>query len=123
MAKTHEDLDVWRLAMTLAEHVYQETRGFPREEIFGLTSQLRRSAVSIPSNIAEGAARNGNKEFLQFLHVAAGSASELSTQLELAKRIGLGDGERLEQLVEETARVSKMLQGLIRATRKRSSGP
>jgi len=121
MVTTHEDLDVWRLAMTLAEHVYQETRAFPREEVFGLTAQARRSAVSIPSNIAEGAARSGDKEFLHFLSIAAGSASELSTQLELARRIGLGNPQRIADLLEETARVSKMLQGLIRATRKRAS--
>jgi four helix bundle protein len=115
--KSHEDLDVWQLAMTLVEDVYRGTRSFPREEAFGLTTQIRRAAVSIPSNIAEGAARNGNKEFLHFLSVAAGSASELSTQLQIAKRLGLAEPQPLDDLVEKTARISKMLQGLIRVTK------
>jgi four helix bundle protein len=115
--KSHEDLDVWQLAMTLVEDVYRGTRSFPREEAFGLTTQIRRAAVSIPSNIAEGAARNGNKEFLHFLSVAAGSASEISTQLQIAKRLGLAEPQPLDDLVEKTARISKMLQGLIRVTK------
>lgn len=121
--KSHEDLDVWRLAMTLVEDVYRETRHFPREEIFALTTQIRRAAVSIPSNVAEGAARNGNKEFLHFLSVAAGSASELSTQPQLAKRLGLGESQPIDELLEQVARISRMLQGLMRATRHRPSKP
>lgn len=109
--------------MTLVEDVYRETRHFPREEIFALTTQIRRAAVSIPSNIAEGAARNGNKEFLHFLSVAAGSASELSTQLQLAKRLGLGESQPIDELLEQVARISRMLQGLMRATRHRPSKP
>lgn len=109
--------------MTLVEDVYRETRHFPREEIFALTTQIRRAAVSIPSNIAEGAARNGNKEFLHFLSVAAGSASELSTQPQLAKRLGLGESQPIDELLEQVARISRMLQGLMRATRHRPSKP
>jgi four helix bundle protein len=78
--KTHRDLDVWRTAIDLAKEIYEVTRHYPKEEVFGLVAQMRRCAVSIPSNIAEGAARNSRKEFLQFLHIALGSAAELDTR-------------------------------------------
>ena len=74
--KTHKDLDAWKESMSLVEEVYKLTESFPKEEIFGLTSQMRRAATSIPSNIAEGAARNSEKEFIQFLHVSLGSLAE-----------------------------------------------
>jgi len=81
--KSHKDLDVWRAAVRLAKETYQITNSFPKEEQFGLGLQLRRSTVSIASNIAEGAARQTRKELIQHLYIAAGSASELDTQLEL----------------------------------------
>jgi four helix bundle protein len=87
--KTHKDLNVWKESMTLAKEVYRLTKNFPKEETFGLVSQMRRAAVSIPSNIAEGAARNSNKEFIQFLHVSLGSLAELETQLLLSKELGV----------------------------------
>jgi four helix bundle protein len=99
--KTHKSLDVWQVAVKLAEDVYGVTRRFPKDELFGLTTQMRRCAISIPSNIAEGSARQGGKEFVQFLHVAAGSASELDTQLEIAKRVAVGDPQDLERLQSE----------------------
>ena len=73
----YQKLEAWQMAMALAEAVYKTTRNFPKEEVYGLTSQIRRAVVSIPSNIAEGAARAGAKEFTQFLHIARGSAAEL----------------------------------------------
>jgi len=76
---THKDLDVWKLGIKLVQDIYMHTKSFPKEEVYGLTSQLRRSAVSIPSNIAEGYARAGNKELIQFLYIALGSPSELDT--------------------------------------------
>lgn len=79
--KTHKNLDVWNKAMEFTEKIYRITINFPKEEQFGLISQIRRSALSIPSNIAEGAARNFNKEFVQFLYVALDSLSEIETQL------------------------------------------
>lgn len=88
---THKDLDVWRDSVALTKAIYLVTESFPKEEMYGLVSQMRRSAVSIPSNIAEGAARQGGKEFIQFLYMALGSASELDTQLEISKSIGIGD--------------------------------
>jgi four helix bundle protein len=115
--KTHKSLDVWQVAVKLAEDVYSVTRSFPKEEVFGLTAQMRRCAISISSNIAEGAARQSSKEFIQFLAVAAGSASELDTQLEIAKRISIGDVHALERMQSDVERVSMMLQGLIRAVK------
>ncbi|MCL0074336.1 four helix bundle protein, partial [Dehalococcoidia bacterium] len=82
--KTHKDLEVWKEAVKLSVICYDMTKGFPREEQFGLVSQMRRAAISIASNIAEGAARAGNKEFIQFLYISLGSASELDTQIEIA---------------------------------------
>ena len=115
--KSHKDLDVWRLAIDLAQDVYEVSKGFPRDEQFGMMSQMRRAAVSIAGNIAEGAARNGQREFTQFLYIALGSASELETHLEIARRVCLmaeGDFARLDTLL---ARVAQMLRGLIRSVK------
>ena len=84
----HKDLDVWKKGMELVERVYSMSRAFPDSERFGLTSQIRRAAVSIPSNIAEGAARKSDKELLQFLSIAIGSLAELETQYLIAIRLG-----------------------------------
>jgi len=84
---THKDLDVWKLGIELVEEIYKITSKFPKNEIYGLISQMRRAAVSIPSNISEGAARDSAKEFIQFLYVALGSLSELETQVIIAKKL------------------------------------
>lgn len=84
---SYKDLMVWQKSMDLVEEIYLLTAGFPKEEIYGLTSQMRRSAISIPSNIAEGQRRRNIKEFLQFLRIAYGSASELETQILICKRL------------------------------------
>jgi four helix bundle protein len=86
--RAHEQLEVWRDAMGLVERVYAISSGFPDAERFGLTSQIRRAAVSIPSNIAEGAARTSRQEYRRFLSVARGSLAELDTQLKIARRLG-----------------------------------
>ena len=109
--KTHKDLDVWNKAIDLAEQLYLLTGRFPKEEQFGLTSQLRRAAVSIASNIAEGAARNSDKEFLQFLYIALGSAAEVETQLLLAKRLKF---LKENALFDDVEAIRKMLLGLIK---------
>jgi four helix bundle protein len=88
LQRKHRDLRAWQAAVELVESVYQVTAAFPREEAFGLTSQMRRAAVSIPANIAEGAARNSTKQLLHFLTVASGSLSETDTHLEVAGRLG-----------------------------------
>src|SRR3970040_1012156 len=85
--RTHRDLIAWQAAMDLAETVYQQSATFPKEETFGLRIQIRRAAVSVPSNIAEGAARKSSREFFQYLGVAMGSLAELETQVELAIRL------------------------------------
>jgi four helix bundle protein len=109
-ARTHKDLIVWQKAMDFVEEVYKLTDKMPQSELYGLTSQIRRSAVSIPSNIAEGAARNHNKEFMQFLYVALGSVAELETQLLLAERLHFVPTAPTDNLGE----IKKMLLGLIR---------
>jgi four helix bundle protein len=113
---THKDLEVWKKSMDLAAHVYSLTARFPREELYGLTSQIRRSVVSIPSNIAEGAARHSRKEFIQFLHIASGSVADLETQLLLAIRMEFISGDRVIAHIEE---VRKLLLGLLRSLKKK----
>jgi len=119
--KSHKDLEVWKEAVELSISCYDITKKFPREEQFGLPFQMHRAAVSIASNIAEGAARAGSKEFIQFLYISLGSASELDTQIEIAKRIGLGDQSGLERLQLQTNMVGRMLQGLIHSVKKRNA--
>ena len=84
----HKEMDVWKRSMDLVETIYKVSTQFPKEEIYGLTSQIRRSAVSVPSNIAEGAARKSDKEFIQFISIAMGSLSEVETQYQLSVRLG-----------------------------------
>ncbi|MEI6702263.1 MAG: four helix bundle protein [Deltaproteobacteria bacterium] len=110
--KTHKDLDVWKKAMGLARLVYDETRKFPASEAYGLTSQMRRAAVSVPSNIAEGAARGGSKEFIRFLRIALGSLAELETQIILSA--DLSYSHEPEGLLQEMEDVRKLTLGLIR---------
>lgn len=95
MSKPHKQLIAWQKSMDLVEEVYALTKTFPREEIYGLTSQLRRAAVSVPSNIAEGAAGRSPVQFRNYLSVAIGSLNELATQLEIALRIGYLNASRL----------------------------
>ncbi len=116
--KTHKDLDVWKEAMKLAKEVYRLTSGFPKEEIYGLTAQIRRSVVSIPSNIAEGAARNSDKEFVQFLYIALGSIAELETQLLLSKDLAFCQSTGAD---EDLDRIRKMIAGLIRHVKGRKT--
>jgi len=108
--KGHRDLLVWQEAMALAKSVYARTASFPKEEQYGLTAQMRRAAVSVPSNIAEGAGRLSDKEFHQFLMIARGSLSELETQALLAHEFGFLENE--EELMTSIQRVFKLLGGL-----------
>jgi four helix bundle protein len=113
--KTHKDLEVWKQCISFVKNIYQSTQIFPKEETFGLTSQIRRSAVSIPSNIAEGAARNHKSEFKQFLYISLGSLSELETQLIIAKEIEYIDAEKFNALDDNLISIRKMLLGLIKS--------
>jgi four helix bundle protein len=117
--KCHEDLDVWQKAVDLSVSIYGYTKDFPPEEKFGLTSQMRRAAVSVASNIAEGAARQGSREFVQFLSIASGSVAELETQIIISQRLGIGRQEHLSELRSSPKNISKMLQGLIRSIKAR----
>jgi four helix bundle protein len=121
--KNHKDLKVWNDAVELSVACYEVTRKFPQIEQFGLASQMRRAAVSIASNIAEGAARTSSKEFVQFLYISLGSSSELDTQIEIAKRTGLAGLSDLERLQSQANAVSRMLQGLIKSVRRRTTSP
>jgi four helix bundle protein len=106
--RSFRDLVVWQRSMELSVLVYKITQTFPREETYGLASQLRRSAVSIPSNIAEGQGRLNTREFIQFLGIARGSTCELQTQLELALRLGFGEPRLIkeaESLSHEIGRI------------------
>jgi four helix bundle protein len=114
MEKPHKKLEVWKQSMTLVIEIYRTTEKFPSKEVYGLTNQIRRAAVSIPSNIAEGAARQTQKEFTNFLHIAQGSMSELDTQLELANRLGYLNDNSRNSLNEMMEQIDKMLTGLIR---------
>lgn len=118
MIKTHKDLDVWKKSMDLVMDVYRHTQVFPKEEIYGLTSQIRRAVISIPSNIAEGASRNSKKEFSQYLYIALGSASELETQILIADRLGYV--QESQKLLEKMEAIKMMLNGLIRHLTRRS---
>jgi len=91
LKRNHRNLKVWQEAISLVETVYRLTATFPKEEQYGLTSQMRRAATSVPANIAEGAARSGTRELLHFLSIARGSLSELDTHVEVAKRLGLAE--------------------------------
>lgn len=116
--KDHKELDVWKQSVDLVVEVYRITRGLPKEEIYGLTSQIRRAAVSIPSNISEGAARQTEKEFIQFLHVALGSASELETQLIIASKLKYFEDP--DKMLDKLTSVMKLIHGLIRHYKNKS---
>jgi len=108
--RPHERLDAWRLSMQLVKQVYELSAAFPVEERFGLSSQMRRAAVSSPSNLAEGAARNSNNEFLHFIGIARGSMAELETQLKIAAMLGwLADDH---PVFEQADHVGRLLTGL-----------
>lgn len=113
--KTHKDLDVYKLSISLVTDLYNITKNFPKEELFGITSQIRRAAVSIPSNIAEGSARYHSKEYKQFLYIALGSASELDTQLLIAYNLEFISEADKNSLANKLESVSKMIQGLIKS--------
>ncbi len=117
MKRSHRDLKAWQQAMELVAKVYSSTAHFPQHEQFGLTSQLRRAAVSVPANIAEGFARNGTKELLHFLGIASGSLSELDTLVELAHTLGyLEQREEIQRQVDD---VSGLVMGLAASIRRK----
>jgi len=120
--RTHKDLVLWQRSMRLAADVYRCTRTLPRSELVGLAGQIQRSAVSIPSNIAEGAGRRTTKEFLSFLYIARGSWAELDTQMLLAHELGYVNTEEMAQIRNSLDEVGRLLNSVITALRRRLNG-
>jgi four helix bundle protein len=116
------ELRAWQLGMDLTERVYLLTDSFPKSEIYGLTSQARRSAVSVPSNLAEGHGRASTKEFLQFIAIACGSICELETQLLLSHRLKYIETDDLDKILPLLIETSKTIRGLQKALRQRVEG-
>jgi four helix bundle protein len=120
--RSYKDLDVWQSAMTLAADVYKATASLPREELYGLTGQMRRASVSIASNIAEGYGRESTQAFIPCLRIAQGSSKELETQIEIAHRVDLLNSAAVEALIGRSDQVGKMLRGLIRSLEAKTRG-
>ena len=116
--RPHEKLQTWIESVDLVLNIYKATERFPKEEKFGLTSQIRRAAVSIPTNIAEGAARNSSKEFAHFVSIAQGSASELETELIIAYRLGYLSETLFSKLLADLEQIGRMITGLTRRLRR-----
>ena len=113
MLKSHKDLEVWKVSVEFVTDLYRLTNSFPKSELFSLTNQIRRAAISIPSNIAEGAGRKNTKEFIQFLYIALGSLSELETQLLIAKNIDYLTDDQID--TDKIRSIRVLLSSLIRA--------
>jgi len=111
--RSFRDLEVWQRSMELTVMVYRLTQKFPREEMFGITSQLRRAAISIASNIAEGQGRLNTREFRHYLGIARGSNYELQTQMEIARSLGFGDQTLLDEAERISLRIGQMLSKLL----------
>ena len=112
--KTHFDLNVWKESIKLVKEIYSITTKFPQNEVFGLTSQIKRAVISVPSNIAEGASRQTNREFIQFLYIAIGSLSEVETQLIIAKELNFIKQKDIQISLENIINIKKMINGLIK---------
>jgi four helix bundle protein len=119
-ARSFRELIVWQRSIELATAIYRLTRGFPKDEVYGLTSQIRRSAVSVPSNIAEGQGRLSTGEFRQFLGFARGSNFELQTQLEIARALRVGDSKLIDEAEGLSHEVGKMIHAILEKTANRA---
>lgn len=115
--QNYRDLIVWQRAMDLVESVYRVTHVWRKDERYGLTNQLRRSIVSIPSNIAEGQGRNSDNEFLRFLSIAHGSLREAATQLLIGLRLDYSSEQTIDPVMDQAAEVGRLIQGVIRSIR------
>ena len=116
--KSYKDLEVWKVSMELATLVYDVTKKLPDEEKYGLSSQIRRAVISVPSNIAEGASRKNTKEFIHYLYISNGSLSELETQIELAERLTYI--EHSDKIFQKIKHIRKMLMNLIKALKNKA---
>ncbi|NDV69654.1 four helix bundle protein [Dysgonomonas sp. 25] len=119
--KTHKDLIVWKKGIDLVKSAYECTSRFPQSEQFGLTSQIRRCAVSIPSNIAEGCGRNSDKELIHFLYIALGSASELETQIIISVELGFMPQEQSDNIHQQVNEMVRMISSLIKSIKTRNA--
>ena len=117
-SKLYRKLEVWKESINFAVYIYKICKKFPKEELYGISSQLKRASYSIPSNIAEGAARQTKREFIQFLYIAQGSSSEVATFLEICKELGWISKEEKTNLDIKLANISKMLTGLIKSLKR-----
>jgi four helix bundle protein len=117
---SYKELTVWKKSMDLVELIYKLTDEFPKNEVFGLSSQLKRATVSIPSNIAEGRRRGSRKEYCHFLFISYGSGAEVETQLEIAKRLGFGSADKIKTIEELLVEVMKMLNAMLWTMRESS---
>ncbi len=115
--RNHKDLDVWKKSIDLVAQIYEISKGFPKEEAYGLQGQIRRAVVSIPANISEGASRNTKKEYIQFLYIALGSASEVETHLIVSQKIGFISA--IDDALADIENIKKMLNGLISFLKKK----
>jgi four helix bundle protein len=112
MSEQYIKLDVWQKSMDMVVSVYSMTKSFPKEELYSLTSQIRRAAISIPANIAEGRAKRSTRDYMRFINIACGSTAELETHIMIAEKLGYVSNENAKPLLEETARIGRMLNGL-----------
>jgi len=121
--KTFRDLIVWQKSMPLVTELYRLSTAFPKEEVYGLTSQMRRCAVSIPSNIAEGFGRQSTSDYIRFLNIASGSLYELQTQIEISHNLGYVGKDVFDAIYEDTREIERMLSSLIRKLKAKQVGP
>ena len=112
--KSYRDLQIWQTAIVITQEIYLLTSLLPKHELFALTSQIRRAAISIPNNIAEGHARKGNKEFSQFLYISLGSASELETQLIICRHLEYIPDDKVDNIMKKIDEMKRMIFGLIK---------
>jgi four helix bundle protein len=118
--RDYRKIEAWKLADDLTVAVYEATKSFPREEMYGITSQLRRAACTVPANIAEGSSRESQKDYLHFLYISRGSLSETQYFIHLAQRLGYVSTEKSERLLAQTSQTFACLHGLIKAVEKES---
>ena len=123
MAESYRDVIAWQKSMTLVTEVYRVSANFPQREMYGLTRQVRKAAVSVPSNIAEGKGRQTKKDYLQFLYRARGSSLEVQTQLEIARNLEFLDASAFESIIEQAAEAGRVLNGLISNVAKQLARP
>ena len=118
--KTHKDLDIWKLGIELVEEIYKLCENYPKDERFGIVSQLKRAAISIPSNIAEGSARNSQKEFIQFCYISLGSLSEIETQLIISEKLKFLPQENLKKVLLNIETLRKKLLNFIKYLKRKT---